>query len=131
MMNKKINFNVSQNWNKPIYVATQKEIILDDFKNEIIKYNEPIYLGGHNYQPIVGSDLYAYMSAYGLTKNKLVRLYLDIEYKDTFKENDVAYLYGITPTDELENGSNANYKVKTFIPQNTKIYVVFEEIIKE
>ena len=88
-MNKKINFNVSQNWNKPIYIATQKEIILDDFNNEIIKYNEPIYLGEHNYQPIVGSDLYAYMSAYGLTKNKLLfkRKFKNLKFKKKNRKN--------------------------------------------
>ena len=48
-----------------------------------------------------------------------------------FKELDIAYLYGATPDGEKVYGDNANYLVRTYRRQNTRIMVVFEEIIKE
>ena len=48
-----------------------------------------------------------------------------------FKQFDLAYLYGITPNNEIKNGDNANYIIRAFKPQNTKIMVILEEIIKE
>ena len=31
----------------------------------------------------------------------------------------------------IKNGANANYIVRSYKPQNTKIMVIFEEIVKE
>ena len=56
-----------------------------------------------------------------------------VDYTDRgkFKEFDLAYLYGATPKGETIYGENANYVIKAFREQNTKIMVIFEEIIKE
>lgn len=123
--------NIFKNKDKKIYIANKIGVEHDDYNNEIVIYDTPFYLGKFNYQPLSGSDLQAYMSAYGETKNKLVRLFLDVKYKDKLKEFDVAYLYDKEPIREKINGSNANYIVKTFSEQNTVVMVVFEEIIKE
>lgn len=127
----KANYNTISNKDKPIYIATKKNVIVDDYNNEIITYNTPIYLGRVNYQPLSGRDLQSYISAYGETKNKLVRAFFDLSYIDKIKEFDVVYLYNAKPINEKQNGDKANYKVKTFIQQNIKIMAIFEEIIKE
>jgi hypothetical protein len=126
-----INKGIFKNLNKPIYIAKKDSIEYDDYNNEIIKYEKPFFFGKFNYQPLTGDELIAYMSMYGETKNKLIRLFLDTKYINKFREFDLAYLYDINPKGEEINGENANYSVKTFAPQNTKIMVVFEEIIKE
>lgn len=119
------------NLNKKIYIASKKSVTRDKYNNEIINYDIPFSLGSFNYQPLQGEDLQAYMSVFGETKNKLVRVFLDIRYKNKLKEFDLAYLYGLTSANEEINGENANYVVRTCAEQNTKIMVVFEEIIKE
>ena len=129
-MYKRVN-SIFSNLNKPILIARKDTVTYDDYNNEIINYASPFLLGNFNYQPLSGSDLQAYISAYGETKNKLVRVFLDTKYKNKLKEFDVAYLYGANPKGEAINGANSNYYVRTFAEQNTKIMVVFEEIIKE
>lgn len=123
--------NIFQNWNKKIYIATKKEIAIDDYGNQIVKYNTPFYLGKENYQPMNWKDLQSYISAFGETTNKVVSLILDFNKKDKFKEFDLAYLYGANPENEKVNGENANYIVKSIKEQNTKVMVVLEEIIKD
>lgn len=123
--------NIFSNLYKPIYISRKDKIEYDDYNNEIVSYKKPFKLGNYNYQPLTGSELMAYISAYGETKNRLVRVFIDSIYKHRFEEYDLAYLYGVTPDGETEYGENANYKVRTFAEQNTKIMVVFEEIIKE
>ena len=125
------NNNIFKNLDKKIYVASKNGVKNDDYNNEIVTYNSPFYLGKFNYQPLTGSDLQSYISAYGETKNKLVRVFLDTKYKDKIKEFDVVYLYGQNPYGEKINGVNANYYIRTCAEQNTVIMVVFEEIIKE
>lgn len=125
------NKSIFQNLNKKVYIANKVGVEYDDYNNEIVIYDTPFYLGNFNYQPLSGSDLQAYISAYGETKNKLVRLFIDTKYKDKIKEFDVAYLYDKTPLNEQKKGSNANYYIKTCAEQNTVIMVIFEEIIKE
>ena len=129
------NFNprnhISKNWNKDLYIATKKGIKLDDYNNRIVEYNEPFYFGKVNYQPMNWRDLQSYMSAFGETTKKVIGLLIDYNDDGKFSEFDLAYLYGATPENEEVNGSNANYIVKSYKPQNTKIMVVFEEIIKD
>lgn len=123
--------SVFQNWNKDLYIATKKEIIYDDYNNEIIEYNKPYYFGRANYEPMNWRDLQSYMSAFGETSKRIVGLLIDYKDIGKFGEFDLAYLYGATPEGEKVNGSNANYIVKSYKPQNTKIMVVFEELIKD
>lgn len=127
----KMNKGIISHYEKPLYVATIKDTTFDDYNNEIVNYNKPIYLGRQNYQPLIGKELYAYMSAYGETHNKLIRVFLDLNHKGKLDEFDLAYLYGATPNGEEIYGENANYIVKVCVEQNTKIMVIFEEIIKE
>lgn len=123
--------NIFTNWNKPMYIATKKEVKYDDNNNEIVTYNKPFYFGKVNYQPLTGKNLEAYIQAYGETKNNIVSCLIDACDDGKFKAFDLAYLYNTTPDGEKVFGSKANYIVRTYKPQNTKIMVVLEEIIKE
>ena len=129
------NFNPSKSvfhyWKKDMYIATKKEIVRDNNYNEIIKYNQPFYFGKVNYQPLTSKQLEAYIQTYGETENNIVSCLIDYKDKDKFRVFDLAYLYNATPTGEVNYGDNANYIVKAFKPQNTKIMVLLEEIIKE
>lgn len=123
--------NIFKNWNKDIYIATKNTIDYDDYNNEIVTYNKPFYYGKVNYQPLTRKDLEAYMQEYGETTNKIVSFLTNYTNLGKFKEFDVAYLYGETPKGELKYGDNANYIIRAYKPQNTKIMVILEEIIKE
>ena len=111
-----------------MYIANKKEVQVDDYNNEIVVYNKPFYFGKVNYQPLTTKQLEAYIKTYGETENNVVSCLIDYKDKDKF---NVAYLYNASPINEVKNGANANYKVRAFKPQNTKIMVVLEEIIKE
>lgn len=123
--------NIFKNWNKEIYISNKIGVDLDDYGNEIVKYDKPFYLGRCNYQPLNNKQFEAYIKAYGETNNNIVSCL--VSYKDyhKLKQFDLAYLYGKTPKGEKINGDNANYIIRAFKPQNTKIMVIFEEIIKE
>lgn len=124
--------NIFTNWNKPMYIATKKEEVqYDEYDNEIVVYDTPFYFGKVNYQPLTTKQMEAYIKEYGETINNVVSCLID--YKDRYKFNsfDLAYLYDATPKGEKANGKNANYVVKAFKPQNTKVMVLFEEIVKE
>lgn len=125
--------NIFQNWDKDLYIATKtdEEVELDDYGNEIITYNKPFYFGKVNYQPLTKKDLEAYYKAYGETQNSIISLLINYTEDGRFKAFDLAYLYGATPEGEEVNGANANYIVRSYKPQNTKIMVIFEEIVKE
>jgi hypothetical protein len=114
-----------------MYIATKRGVVIDDYGNEIVKYNEPFFFGRINYEPLTTKQLEAYMKQYGETSNNIVSCLIDYKDKDKFKNFDLAYLYDATPENEVEYGDNANYKVRAFKPQNTKIMVILEEIIKE
>lgn len=123
--------NIFQNWNKDLYIANKADVEIDDYLNEIVTYSKPFYFGKVNYQPLTKKDLEAYIKAYGETKNSIVSLLIDYTDDGKFKAFDVAYLYGATPEGEVNYGDNANYLVRAYKPQNTKIMVIFEEIVKE
>lgn len=124
-------FDTISNANKSIYIAKKKSVEIDDYNNEIVTYDKPFFYGMKNYQPLVGNSLEAYIAEYGETKSKIVRCFINYTEKGIIEEFDLAYLYGANPKGELVNGDNANYVVKTCKEQNTKIMVLFEEIIKE
>lgn len=124
-------FDTLSNVNKEIYIAGKDKVTHDDYNNEIVTYKKPVFIGMRNYQPLVGNDLEAYMRVYGETNNSIVRMFIDNYERGLIKQFDLAYLYGATPKGELVYGDNANYKVKTVKEQNTKIMILFEEIIKE
>lgn len=123
--------NIFTNLNKPIYIANKNTVTHDNYDNEIVTYHQPFKLGNFNYQPLSNNELQAYISAYGETKKNIVKVFLDLNYKNSINEMDLAYLYGNNPTNETINGEYANYKVKTKKEQNTKVMIIFEELIKE
>lgn len=122
--------DIFSNWNKECYISSILDPIEDDYGNEINQYGEPVKYS-FNYQPVANKDE-AEMQSYGQSSRGMVRALLNTnEYKGKIKEFDLAYLYGATPTGETSNGANANYRVSTCIPQNTKILVYFERIVKK
>ena len=123
--------HIFQNWNKDLYIAPKGDITHDEYNNEIVTYKEPFYFGRVNYQPLTKKELEAYVKVYGETKNSIISLLIDYTEDGKFKAFDLAYLYGATPENEVNYGDNANYIVRAYKPQNTKIMVIFEEIVKE
>lgn len=138
--------DIHKNWNKDMYIATKNRdtITYDDYNNEIVEYHKPFYFGRVNYQPLTRKDLEAYIKQYGETKNNIVSCLINYTDDGKFKELDLAYLYGVTPEGEIPEepdqelpesdtryGSKANYIVRSYKPQNTKIMVIFEELVKE
>lgn len=123
--------NIFHKWNKDMYIATKREVSYDDFNNELVVYNKPFYFGKVNYQPLTGKNLEAFIRAYGETKNNIVSCLIDYTDMGKFDTFDLAYLYDATPEGEQIFGDNANYIIRSYKPQNTKIMVIFEEIIKE
>lgn len=122
--------DIYRNWNKDIYIATRtaEQVELDDYGNQIQTFNEPFYLGKVNYQPLTKKDLEAYYKEYGATTNNIVSFLLDYRKDGLFNKLDIAYLYGATPDGEVINGDNANYIIRAYKPQNTKIMVILEEM---
>lgn len=122
--------DIYMNWNKDIYIATRtdEKIDLDEYGNEIRTYNEPFYLGKVNYQPLTKKDLEAYYKEYGETTNNIVSFLLDYRKDGLFNKLDIAYLYGANPNGEAVYGDNANYIIRAYKPQNTKIMVILEEM---
>ena len=124
--------HIFQNWNKTMYIATKTdEVVIDDYGNEIVTYNKPFFYGRVNYQPLTTKQMEAYIKAYGETENNVVSCLIPFKDRYEFDIFDVAYLYDANPKSEKINGDNANYVVRAFKPQNTKVMVILEEIIKE
>ena len=125
--------DIYKNWNKDLYIANvdKTNITYDDYNNEIVQYDKPFYFGRVNYQPLTRKDLEAYIREYGETKNNIVSCLINYTDDGKIHTLDLAYLYGVTPNGENSNGDNANYIVRSYKPQNTKIMVIFEELVKE
>ena len=125
--------DIYKNWNKDLYIASKDKdnITYDDYNNEIVAYKKPFYFGKVNYQPLTRKDLEAYIKEYGETKNNIVSCLINYVDDGKIKVLDLAYLYGANPDGEVNYGDNANYIVRSYKPQNTKIMVIFEEIIRE
>ena len=111
-------------WNKPLYIASLISITTDDDDNEIATYSEPVKYE-FNYQS-VNSD--AELTEFGVKASAMKKMVIPISYKDVFKEFDVAYLDGATPTDEGVNGTNANYKLLPPRNGNSAIIIYFERL---
>ena len=122
--------DIHRNWNKDIYIATRtdEQVELDEWGNQIQTYNQPFYLGKVNYQPLTKKDLETYFKEYGETTNNIVSFLLDYRKDGLFNKLDIAYLYGANPEGETVYGDNANYIIRAYKPQNTKIMVILEEM---
>ena len=123
--------SIFSNWNKDLYIANKEKEEFDDYNNNFPTYKKPFFFGKVNYQPLTGKNLEAYMKAFGETQNSVISALIDCTDDGKFKSFDLAYLYGANPNGEKVYGENANYIVKAYKPQNTKIMVLFEEIVKE
>ena len=121
--------NIFKKWNKICYIASKHENPdIDDYGNEINKYDKPIKYC-FNIQPAGGeSD----MDLYGERVGKIYRAIVQISYKNKIKEGDIAYIDGATPQGETPNtyGSNGNYVVDSIRPQNLVMAIYFEKINK-
>lgn len=148
--------DIYKNWNKDLYIAVKDKdnITYDDYNNEIVEYYKPFYFGKVNYQPLTRKDLEAYIQQFGETKNNIVSCLINYTDDGKIHTLDLAYLYNATPNGEIPDeelveiqngetiqldppakdaryGSKANYIVRSYKPQNTKIMVIFEELVKE
>ena len=123
--------NIYKNWNKICYIRKRKsdDISTDEYGNEIVEYFEPkkFLL---NYQPVTSDADRANLKPYGVTMEGTVRALMDIKYLGELNRYDLAYLYDSNPNNEEYDGQYANYRVVTAIPQNMKILVYFERLIK-
>lgn len=122
----KINAN-PRNWAKECYIASlknQNEIKLDEEGNEIREYDKPISYS-FNYQALT-SDVD--LMEFGSKSSVMQKTVIPISYKDMFKENDLAYLDGTNPNEEIENGDNANYRLLPPRNGNSVIIIYFERL---
>lgn len=111
---------------KDLYIASFIDDEYDDEGNKISTYSKPEYIGKENIQPLSGASE---VEEYGTKVSKMQKVLLDHDrYLGKFKENDLAYLDGITPDGEQVNGDNANYKIDSVRNQNKKIAIYFEKL---
>ena len=124
--------NIFTNWNKVCYIrkrVTDDTDNSDEYGNETEKYNSPKkYI--INYQPVTNDAEKATLKEYGISLEGTVKALVDYKYNGEFNKYDLAYLYDKTPENEKYDGEFANYRVVTAIPQNMKILVYFERLIK-
>ena len=114
-------------WAKKLYIASKIGTTLDEEGNEISTYNEPQeYM--FNYRAI-SSD--AELVEFGEKADITQRMVIDRKYEGYFKEFDVAYLYGASPEDEINNGDNANYVLLPPRIGNSVIIIYMQKIIRE
>lgn len=123
--------HIFKKWNKELYIASKLGVTYDDYNNEIVTYDNPFYFGKVNYEPLNAKNLEAYIKEYGETNSNIVSFLIPYYMEDKIKLFDLAYLYNANPKSETKNGNNANYLVRAFKPQNTKIMVILEELVKE
>lgn len=108
---------------KDIFIATKQDVVEDNKGNLVAVYSKPqVYK--FNVQPMSGA---LDMESYGLKCLQMQRAIIDYdEYFGVFKEDDVAYLDGISPEGESSFGANANYRITAVLNQNKKISLIFE-----
>jgi hypothetical protein len=109
---------------KTIYIAKKiSSNTLDNRGNPISIYDTP-KLYEFNVQPVSSnSDIQIYGER-SITMQKAV---IPISFLNHFKEFDIAYLDGASPTGEIINGDNANYVLKPPRNGNKVITIYFEK----
>jgi len=95
----------------------------DDNGNEIVKYEVPERFK-FNYQPISAESDFREFGALASSMQVATIRNRD-KYLNKFKELDVAYLNGVSPLGEFENGDNGNYRIYAIRDQNVLIRVYF------
>lgn len=119
-----INANPTE-WKKQCWIASKKEVVLDDEDNEITIYEKPIPYK-FNYQSISSSSEIA---EFGEKASIMQKAVIPISFKNVFKEFDVAYLDDITPDGEVNNGDKANYVLLPPRNGNSVIIIYFEKLV--
>lgn len=109
---------------KKIWIASFVKNERDEEGNLISVFKTPFYLHG-SLNSLSGETE---MQVYGEKINRMCKTVLPYRYINDIKEKDVAYLYGVTPDEEILPGDNANYRVTTVRPQNIKVIVYFEKL---
>ncbi len=112
------------NWKKDVYIASKKEVTLDDEGNEIVIYDKPRKFR-FNYQSISSNSNIA---EFGENSKMMKKAVIPISYQGQFKEFDVAYLDGATPEGEENYGDNANYRLLPPRDGNSVIIIYFERL---
>ena len=108
-------------WKKPLYIATFKEVSYDEEGNEIRIYNEPVAYD-INYQPVTS---YLDIQAFGKDAIITQKMVLPISDKGLFKEYDVAYLNGAVP---YNVSSDTKYmEDKVYYVENNDKFTQLEE----
>ncbi len=121
----KINANPSD-WVKDVYIASKIRVDLDEEGNEITIYDKPNKTPYRfNYQP-VSTD--AEIAEFGENAKIMKKAVIPVSYQGMFKEFDVAYLDGVTPVGEMQNGDNANYRLLPPRDGNSVIIIYFEKL---
>ena len=114
-----------ETWKKPLYIASKLRVDIDEEGNDIAIYDNPVAYE-FNYQPVTSE---ADIQEFGENVEKVEKMVIPISYKDSFKEFDVAYLDGATPTGEVVNGANANYRLRSPRVGNNVIVIYMDKII--
>lgn len=112
-------------WAKKLYIASKTGTTLDEEGNEISTYDIPQEYK-FNYRAI-SSD--AELAEFGEKASITQRMVIDRKYEGYFKEFDVAYLYGVNPDNETNNGNNANYVLLPPRIGNSVIIIYMQKII--
>lgn len=111
-------------WNKNLYIAIKTNTEKDRYGNIKNNYSKPKQYC-FNVQP-VSSEID--LMEFGEKASMIQKAVIPIEYEGYFKENDLAYLDGVTPDGEKTNGEQANYRL--YPPRNgfKVITIYFERI---
>lgn len=106
-----------------IYIAKYIETIQDEDLNQKQVYEKPVKYF-FNVQPV---NQESEIREFGemVEKMKVAVIPEKVKYFNKFKEFDLAYLDGAEPTNELEYGDKANYRIYGIRNQNTIIRIYF------
>lgn len=115
-----------KDWIKDVYIASKKEVTLDEGGNEIVIYDKPNKKPyKFNYQTLSAD---ADIAEFGENAKIMKKAVIPISYEGQFKEFDRAYLDGATPDGEENYGDNANYRLLPPRDGNSVIIIYFERL---
>lgn len=111
-----------------LYIASYLRTTQDENLNQIKEYDNPIKYY-FNVQPV---NQESEIREFGEMSSsmKVATITEKLKYLDKFKDFDAAYLDGITPDNERQNGDNANYRIYSVRNQNTIIKIYFIKVVK-
>ncbi len=127
--------NLIPTYNKPIYIGKQNiqplsgSVDIEEYGNRVSKIQK-VLLG-----PFLKKDAtFRICDINKLNLFQIDKLKISIfkrkkqKIKNFIKENDLAYLDGVIPENEINHGDNANYRVDSVRVQNKKIAIYFEKL---